>query len=467
VYSPSDSTIAPTHPRQMSPHDRQALRRGLPRIHNRFLAVMGFLLAGGVGFALSMNSRVGPPDRTMPEPYPTGNFQRPVAHGHLNVSLFVYRDLGRTGSHEVRDRPLAGVAVVLESPHGPPIMRRSNIHGFVNFTNAPSSILDADVTMEGTHHLRLVPPPGWTVTSNNAAQSITYRRDPTTRPGILADRVPSPVGLAPVPDVSGTFGLPLSGFSDPTEELPPIPSNVWAIDSLGGYHDIEVSNSGSFATRLEPGPWTLSLQPPAAPEVIRRFRVGLGPIRLIGLGSTGAKLDPMPLTCTLDPQMFTTSRIGKMPNGVLGLDWNNFVPVENYFYEGEGYVNTSLFGRYVGYNTSGYPVTISSDRSFDLVGGFFGVAWASGEGEELIIKAWRDEELVHKSSSRLSAFGPLWIDADLRHIDRVEFSTQHYWQFVVDGLQLRVPSPPPESDPFGYSGCIPTTTEPHGAGPSP
>jgi len=34
----------------------------------------------------------------------------------------------------------------------------------------------------------------------------------------------------------------------------------------------------------------------------------------------------------------------------------------------------------------------------------------------------------------LSAFEPVWFDADFRGVTRIELSTRHYWQFVTDDL---------------------------------
>jgi len=40
----------------------------------------------------------------------------------------------------------------------------------------------------------------------------------------------------------------------------------------------------------------------------------------------------------------------------------------------------------------------------------------------------------------LSWLGPVWFAADYRDVDRVRFTTDHYWQFVTDDMQFRLPA---------------------------
>jgi hypothetical protein len=108
------------------------------------------------------------------------------------------------------------------------------------------------------------------------------------------------------------------------------------------------------------------------------------------------------------------------------------------FYDGEGYVNTTVSGEFVAYNSSGHPVSISGKRPFDFIGGFFGSAWLRAEGQTLRIKGWRGAELVHDETIELSALGPVYFAADFNNITRLDFSTDRYWQFVCDDLELVV-----------------------------
>jgi hypothetical protein len=144
----------------------------------------------------------------------------------------------------------------------------------------------------------------------------------------------------------------------------------------------------------------------------------------------------------VDFETVTRSEITKMPNGIGGLNWDALLAVDNEFYGGEGYINATMSGKYVAYNTSGYPVTIELEDGFDFRGGYFAVAWRSAEGETLQIRAWRGEELLGSESLPLSAMGPFWFDADYRDITRLEIATAHYWQFVTDDLTFGLKTAP-------------------------
>jgi hypothetical protein len=56
-----------------------------------------------------------------------------------NVSVVVYRDQNRSGTYDVGDPPLAGIAVRLWRPNGTSVVQRSNGNGFANFTKEPRS----------------------------------------------------------------------------------------------------------------------------------------------------------------------------------------------------------------------------------------------------------------------------------------------------------------------------------------
>ena len=141
----------------------------------------------------------------------------------------------------------------------------------------------------------------------------------------------------------------------------------------------------------------------------------------------------------VDFEDVTYSTIQKIPNGVGGVNWNNLIATDFLLYKGEGYVNNRMSGKYVGYNTSGQPVTISKEEGFDFYGGYFGVAWLNeAEGETLEIRAWRGDELIGEEEFHLSALGPFYFDADYRNITKLELKTKHYWQFVVDDILLGI-----------------------------
>jgi hypothetical protein len=139
-------------------------------------------------------------------------------------------------------------------------------------------------------------------------------------------------------------------------------------------------------------------------------------------------------TVTVDFESVTEKDIKEIPNGVGGLGWWNFVALK----VAPAYTNNAVSGHYVAYNSSGHPSRISARQPFDFVGGYFGVAWQQAEGETLVIKGWRGDVLAYEDHVPLSSLGPVWFDADYRSIDRIEFETTHYWQFVCDDLEFRI-----------------------------
>src|SRR5690625_1111795 len=107
-----------------------------------------------------------------------------------------------------------------------------------------------------------------------------------------------------------------------------------------------------------------------------------------------------PVQHLVDFEDITNSFIQKVPNGVSGLNWDNLVVVHNNHYKGEGYKNGTVSGKFVGYNSSGHPVTVSSENGFDFYGGYFSVAWLNnGEGETLEV---RDRKSTRLNSSHVA-----------------------------------------------------------------
>jgi len=48
---------------------------------------------------------------------------------------------------------------------------------------------------------------------------------------------------------------------------------------------------------------------------------------------------------------------------------------------------------------------------------------------------------------RLSSLGPVRFDAAFRRIDRLVLTTRHYWQLVVDDMEVGVPGGEPAAAP--------------------
>ncbi len=103
-------------------------------------------------------------------------------------------------------------------------------------------------------------------------------------------------------------------------------------------------------------------------------------------------------------------------------------------------MNGATSGEYVAYNSSGNPATVSSDQPFDFVGASIGSAWPEGEQYDVVIRAWRGDELVHVDRLGPSTAGPVFFDADYRSITRLELASEANWQFVVDDAEFRLAS---------------------------
>jgi hypothetical protein len=133
-----------------------------------------------------------------------------------------------------------------------------------------------------------------------------------------------------------------------------------------------------------------------------------------------------------------TRAVAEVPSGIGGVGWSNWVVAHNLHYGGEGYVNGTMSGEYVAYNGSGHPAEIHNEEPFDLVGGYFAAAWSRAEGETLQVTAWRGDDVIYQDQMKLSALGPFYFSADYHDVTRVQFSSEHYWQFVADDIAIRL-----------------------------
>src|SRR5699024_1760708 len=91
-------------------------------------------------------------------------------------------------------------------PDGSWVIRRSNLNGFANFRHSLTED-NVEVKEPGEYIFEVIVPDGWEVTSNNKIQVGTYMKAPKTRPGIIIDKVPEPVGIAPILTVSGSVKI--------------------------------------------------------------------------------------------------------------------------------------------------------------------------------------------------------------------------------------------------------------------
>ncbi|KGE04535.1 hypothetical protein [Pseudohaliea rubra] len=344
------------------------------------------------------------------------------------VSVFIFRDRNRDGILDSGDLPMASVAVALERPDGSYRTRRSNINGYTNFT-VQAGGTGEDITEPGASYRWTVQvPPGWTITTTNGEQQASFRPLGGTPAGMVTDTPPAVVGLAPELTATGSFPA-----------LPDTPLVASASD--GTAVKATTDASGRFELTLSPGAWTIRRAD--AKQALRRFTVKDAPVQLAAgarePGTTGR--EPR----WVDFEVLDRAIIEKLPMGYAGLGWDYLLAIDNQHYRGPGYVNVLTSGRTVGYNSSGYPVTITGlapGERFDFEGGYFAVAWPQAEGEILEVEGWRGGEPVYRDELTLSFLGPSWLAADYRDIDRLVLRTRHYWQFSCDDLVFGVTPPP-------------------------
>ncbi|WP_439107458.1 hypothetical protein [Congregibacter sp.] len=300
----------------------------------------------------------------------------------LNISVFAFSDRNRNGIYDIADKPLHRIAVRLTRPDGSTRITRSNINGFTNFSMQRGGE-DADISeIEKNYRFEVLPPGGWEVTTGNAIQTSSFRGIDGSISGLGANSPPAVVGLVPPATITGN--------SDPDRDV--------SVD----YAPVVLGTPVSALTE----------------------RTTQAPVFTVGFDD------------------LNRSPIEKVASGYANLSWDYLLAVDNQFYKGPGYINGLMSGSMVAYNSSGHPVTITAVQpgdSFDFVGGYFSVAWYNAEGETLQVKAWRGDELVAEEALTLSHMTPIYFRADYQDITRLEFETEHYWQFVVDDLQFRLP----------------------------
>lgn len=343
--------------------------------------------------------------------------------GELNTSAFVFRDVDRNGVYDLGDRPMPSVAVELRKSGGKAVMERTNVDGFANFK---MSVLKRDrpVTNPGRYAFRVVPPPGWSLTTGNALQESGYRVLPGAPGDMVAETPTRPVGLA--------VDLVISGPAA-------VGAHVTATAPDGRTVEAEVGDDGRYTFAAAPGVWHVALTPtPGGVAQVRSVTVGQAPVVLSAFpdpSETPAAL-PQHAVAGFD-DLILAPVVREIPAGYGGLDWHNLVAMHQRFASGPGYINTAVSGEFVAYTSSGHPAEVSHAQPFDFAGAYLGAGWNSAEGETVILQAWRGDALVREDWVTVSAMGPVYFDADYRSITRLRIGSQHYWQIVVDDFVYR------------------------------
>jgi hypothetical protein len=342
--------------------------------------------------------------------------------GQMNTSLLVFRDLNRNGIYDLGDLPMSRVAVELDKPNGTTIMRLTNVSGFANFR---MSVIqrDLEVVDPGHYALRVVPPPGFSVTTGNASQESDYVVSPGSPGDMIARTTTHPVGLAADLTIGGaaTAG-----------------SRVSLTGPDGVTTAAKVDPDGRFSAAVTSGEWLVDMSSDGATQR-RKVVVGQAPVVLSAFsGKGGPGEEPLPNQHVVGfDDLMTTPGVFEVPNGYGGLDWYNLVAMHQRFTDGPGYINTTMSGEFIAYNSSGHPAQVFNDKPFDFTGAYFGAGWDDAEGETLILKAWRGDAPAYEDQLVLSANGMVYFAADYRRITRLEIRTQHYWQAAIDDFAYR------------------------------
>src|SRR5699024_6418022 len=131
----------------------------------------------------------------------------------------------------------------------------------------------------GEYTFEVIVPDGWEVTSNNKIQVGTYMEAPEARPGIVIDKVPKPVGIAPILTVSGTIKERETRGS--VTKATPNDVVIQATSPAGKERFITIDEEGSFSLVEEPGIWKITFESSASKECYERvIEVGSTPVKM-------------------------------------------------------------------------------------------------------------------------------------------------------------------------------------------
>ena len=334
--------------------------------------------------------------------------------GDLNISVFVFRDMNRNGLYDLSDHPMSGIRVD-GMGLGRPIWAVSNGAGFANFTMSGTQS-DAAIMFEGSYDFTVRVPPRWSVTTGNTSQTVAFELKPGSPADMVAVPAPALVGLAPELWLSGQLPASLDG------------QTIILTGPDGTGHALSPTEARHFEFEAGTGTWT-------TPE--QGLDLDDTPIQVGQAWWTSAGSNQASRTVTFDD--LQSEGVLKIPSGYAGLDWDNFVMTHRKFYDPEGYRNGVMSGEFVAYNGSGHPAAISSEKPFDFIGGYFAVSTLDAQGETLTITGWQGPKQVYQEQMPLSALGPTYLAAQFEAVTRLEFRTEHYWQFTADDLAFALP----------------------------
>lgn len=351
------------------------------------------------------------------------------------ASCFVFRDINRNGAYDLGDRPFAGMLVEMERPDGSVVQSWSNIDGFANFEMRLNDYANSSVVVPGAYHTKAFLPAGWTSTTPSALQQeVVFLSKPEAGSGLVPQQPCSHVGVVPRLVVSGRVVAPGVSAATPAIQLS-------ARNAAGQSVPVRISEHGFYDFEAAPGVWELTATDPATSK---------STVRKVELNETGVILSAIvpgrdqpalegagQKTAGFDDLM-TSDAILEIPMGYAGLNWSYWVATNNRFYEGEGYINATVSGDFVAYNSSGVPATISREEPFDFHGVYVTAAWPRGETDGLVtVQGWRKGEVIYEDTFKLWNAGGVYFQADYSQVDKVTFAHSVYERIVIDNLSYR------------------------------
>jgi len=337
------------------------------------------------------------------------------SRGKTNLSVFVFNDTNGNGIFDVGDRALADIATGLRKDRTPLSVVRTNISGFANY---PTSVSQKSVTISeiGNYDFEVFIPPGWRITTQNQVQQREIELAAGSISGLGMAEMLHPVGLEQIRFIRGTYGLPNAGQLE-----------LWQNGSL--ISEAQLSVGEEFLFPVAPGAYQLISENTRRAVRVGSLPVDIGTFNRLSRTSVSGQ--------NIDFEALAPYRLQKLPNGYNNLNWFNLNVIRASVGD-VGYVNGATSGSNVLYTSSGLPASISANTNFDFVQANLSVAWPQAEGEQIILSFYRGEALVLQDKIGLSAYGPISYQPFLPNITRIELSTAHNWQAVLDDIVVNI-----------------------------
>jgi len=355
-----------------------------------------------------------------------------LSTGKLNISWFVFRDVNRNGIYDIEDRPYSGIRILLKRPDGSSVFATSNTNGFANFKMSTNPKLGV-IASEGKYKLVAKLPDDWEITSGTNTVDLEFRYLEHSPAGIVASTVTDPLGVAPIPKISGNIDEVRGNYS------------IHAVTPSGEKLSVKIGEDGSFRLTGNPGVWSITRKNNTTGAeqskyiTLKYYPVVLSRSFLDLPDSIQRQPNPTRYNTTVTYDDLTSSgSVYEIPNGYEGLNWKNWIATHRLFYKGSGYVNAAISSEYVAYNSSGHPGIISSNKPFDFVGTYIGVAWPKASKGLVHIEGYRDEKLVYNDSLRLDNRIPVHFYANYRDITSLKIYSDLYWQVILENSQFHI-----------------------------